>query len=103
MSIYSNTSTYGGSTSHRPHSHSHPQSYHPQGSVQGPPGQIYGAPGVGNHGRPGGAGYANYQPGPPAGADPQLWQWFQAVDGDRSGAITVSELQTALVNGERCE
>ncbi|KAH9961207.1 EF-hand [Lactifluus volemus] len=38
-------------------------------------------------------------PGPPAGADPQLWQWFTAVDSDRSGSISVSELQAALVNG----
>ncbi|KAH9981529.1 hypothetical protein BGW80DRAFT_338707 [Lactifluus volemus] len=40
-----------------------------------------------------------YSPGPPAGADPQLWQWFTAVDSDRSGSISVSELQAALVNG----
>lgn len=40
-----------------------------------------------------------YQAGPPAGADPQLWQWFTAVDADRSGAISVNELQSALVNG----
>ncbi|OSD01626.1 EF-hand [Trametes coccinea BRFM310] len=38
-------------------------------------------------------------PGPPPGADPQLWQWFSAVDTDRSGAISVTELQAALVNG----
>ncbi|KAH9180312.1 hypothetical protein EDB89DRAFT_2216779 [Lactarius sanguifluus] len=38
-------------------------------------------------------------PGPPSGADPQLWQWFSAVDTDRSGSITVNELQAALVNG----
>ncbi|KAI0637081.1 hypothetical protein C8Q77DRAFT_1095891 [Trametes polyzona] len=44
--------------------------------------QAYGAPG-----------------GPPPGADPQLWQWFSAVDTDRSGAISVTELQAALVNG----
>lgn len=37
--------------------------------------------------------------GPPPGADPQLWQWFSAVDVDGSGSIDVSELQTALVNG----
>ncbi|KAI0781050.1 hypothetical protein BD413DRAFT_433185, partial [Trametes elegans] len=37
--------------------------------------------------------------GPPPGADPQLWQWFSAVDTDRSGAISVTELQAALVNG----
>ena len=41
-----------------------------------------------------------YQQGPPPGVDPQLWQWFSAVDLDRSGAISVTELQTALVNGE---
>ncbi|KAI0313080.1 EF-hand [Amylostereum chailletii] len=35
---------------------------------------------------------------PPVGADPQLWQWFSAVDVDRSGAISVTELQAALVN-----
>lgn len=40
-----------------------------------------------------------YQAGPPAGADPQLWQWFTAVDADRSGSISVNELQSALVNG----
>ncbi|KAF9483843.1 EF-hand [Pholiota conissans] len=37
--------------------------------------------------------------GPPPGADPQLWQWFNSVDEDRSGSITVIELQAALVNG----
>jgi len=36
---------------------------------------------------------------PPVGADPQLWQWFSNVDMDRSGSITVTELQSALVNG----
>jgi len=36
---------------------------------------------------------------PPLGVDPQLWQWFCAVDTDRSGAITASELQSALSNG----
>ncbi|OAX40041.1 EF-hand [Rhizopogon vinicolor AM-OR11-026] len=41
----------------------------------------------------------SYQQGPPAGADPQLWQWFCAVDTDRSGALSVTELQDALVNG----
>ncbi|THH20370.1 hypothetical protein EW146_g978 [Bondarzewia mesenterica] len=45
------------------------------------------------------AGGYGYQQGPPPGADPQLWQWFSAVDADRSGAISVNELQSALVNG----
>jgi hypothetical protein len=52
------------------------------------------------------AGYgapAGFQAGPPPGADPQLWQWFNAVDADRSGSISVNELQAALVNGpSRC-
>lgn len=55
-----------------------------------------GAPSYGGYG-----GYASPPPrGPPAGADPQLWQWFTAVDTDRSGAISVTELQAALINGE---
>lgn len=36
---------------------------------------------------------------PPAGADPQLWNWFSTVDVDRSGSISVQELQSALLNG----
>ncbi|KAI0273786.1 EF-hand [Gloeopeniophorella convolvens] len=51
---------------------------------------------AGSYGEQGSYGY---QAGPPAGADPQLWQWFSAVDADRSGSITVNELQAALVNG----
>ena len=31
--------------------------------------------------------------------DPQLAQWFNAVDRDRSGQIGAKELQRALVNG----
>ena len=37
--------------------------------------------------------------GPPPGVDPQLWQYFSSVDADRSGSISVTELQSALVNG----
>jgi len=37
--------------------------------------------------------------GPPPGTDPQLWQYFSSVDADRSGSIDVTELQSALVNG----
>jgi hypothetical protein len=37
--------------------------------------------------------------GPPQGGDPQLWQWFTAVDTDRSGSISLQELQQALYNG----
>lgn len=93
MSIYSNTATYGGGgssnygggSSHRPH-HSHSQSHRPQAS-----GQIYAGQGGG---RQGGQSYK------PAGADDQLWGFFNAVDADGSGNISVNELQAALVNGE---
>jgi Ca2+-binding EF-hand superfamily protein len=43
--------------------------------------------------------YLQPQHAPPPGADPQLWQWFTSVDEDHSGSITVTELQSALVNG----
>ncbi|GJJ08520.1 hypothetical protein Clacol_002738 [Clathrus columnatus] len=46
-------------------------------------------------------GFATPAPaGPPPGADPQLWNWFSSVDSDRSGAISATELQQALVNGD---
>ncbi|KAK0210348.1 apoptosis-linked protein [Desarmillaria ectypa] len=56
------------------------------------------------HGRPqqspqAGYGYQAGPSAPPPGADSQLWQYFNAVDTDHSGAITVTELQAALVNG----
>ncbi|KIY73045.1 EF-hand [Cylindrobasidium torrendii FP15055 ss-10] len=38
--------------------------------------------------------------GPPPGADPTLWHWFESVDADRSGAISATELQRALINGD---
>ena len=37
--------------------------------------------------------------GAPPGVDPQVAQWFQSVDTDKSGRITAIELQQALVNG----
>jgi len=74
----------------------------------GPPGydQGYGAPPPG--GAPGrgygGGGPGGFSQAPPAGAppgsDPQLWNWFQSVDLDRSGHISASELQKALINGD---
>ncbi|KAJ8094258.1 hypothetical protein PM082_006797 [Marasmius tenuissimus] len=66
----------------------------PQGGYGGGPQGGYGGP-QGGYG--GGPGYAQ---GPPPGHDPQLWQWFSAVDTDRSGHITADELQRALVNGD---
>lgn len=83
---------------HRP---SHRQSHTPaQGYNQG-----YGGytspmpPAQGGGGYPGYASHPPPQRAPPPGADPELWHWFSAVDADRSGSITVTELQSALVNG----
>ncbi|KAF8136147.1 EF-hand [Boletus edulis] len=56
---------------HRSHSHSHSHHHHHTGS-----------------------GYVT-----PVGADPQLWQYFSAVDTNRSGALSINELQHALHNG----
>jgi len=80
------------------------------GNYGAPPGGGYGSgPGYGagpppsyGRGPPGGAGgFAPPQSqGPPPGADPQLWNWFSAVDIDRSGAISAPELERALINGD---
>ena len=41
-----------------------------------------------------------YNPGGyPGGQQDQIRQWFLAVDADRSGQISATELQRALVNG----
>lgn len=47
--------------------------------------------------RPPNSGSAPAQP--PPGVDQQLYFWFQAVDTDKSGALTTEELQKALING----
>jgi Ca2+-binding EF-hand superfamily protein len=68
-------------------------------SYGGAPGGGYG----GAHGYGGGGpgGFSQPPPaGPPPGSDPQLWNWFVSVDTDRSGAISVTELQKALINGD---
>uniref|UniRef100_A0A8C9F386 Peflin n=1 Tax=Pavo cristatus TaxID=9049 RepID=A0A8C9F386_PAVCR len=36
--------------------------------------------------------------GAPQGVDPEAFSWFQAVDADRSGYISVKELKQALLN-----
>ena len=78
----------------------HPAYAPPPGA---PAGRGYG--GGGGYGVPAGYGAgvplerARSHRGPPPGADPQLWQWFSSVDADRSGAISATELQSALVNG----
>ncbi|NXK49175.1 PEF1 protein, partial [Chauna torquata] len=62
------------------------------GAPGAPYGQPYGAPPAGPYGgaAPGG--------GAPPGVDPEAFSWFQAVDADRSGYISVKELKQALVN-----
>jgi len=68
-----------------------------------PPGGGYGAPPSGYGGSTGyGGGFApaGGHQGPPPGADPQLWNWFTSVDTDRSGHITATELERALINGD---
>ncbi|KAK7029550.1 hypothetical protein VNI00_013381 [Paramarasmius palmivorus] len=73
----------------------------PQGGYGGGGPGYGGGPG-GYGGPPQGGGFAPPRgpPGPPPGADPQLWSWFQAVDVDNSGHISVEELQRALINGD---
>ncbi|XP_067941633.1 programmed cell death protein 6-like [Watersipora subatra] len=78
-----------------------------------PTGGQYGVPPAGQHrppqytGPPGPhaapqQGYSAYgqpaQPQVPPGVDPVVWGWFQSVDSDRSGQISATELQRALLN-----
>ncbi|XP_065713250.1 peflin [Patagioenas fasciata] len=67
---------------------------------QPPPGGPYGggtAPG-GPYGGPGPYGGAAPGGHAPPGVDPEAFSWFQAVDADHSGYISVKELKQALVN-----
>ncbi|KAF7295329.1 EF-hand domain-containing protein [Mycena indigotica] len=79
----------------QPHYQQHPNALRPQSqySQQSRPA---GAPIYSNHGS---QSRHSHTPAPPPGGDPQLFQYFSAVDTDRSGSISVSELQQALVNG----
>ncbi|OCH89419.1 EF-hand protein [Obba rivulosa] len=71
------------------------------GGYGGGGGGGYGGGGYGGGAPAGPGGFApTMSRGPPPGADPQLWNWFTAVDTDRSGNITVHELQKALINGD---
>ncbi|NXF14125.1 PEF1 protein, partial [Smithornis capensis] len=58
----------------------------------GPYGGPYGAPQPGPYGGAAPAGNA------PPGVDPEAFSWFQTVDADHSGFISVKELKQALVN-----
>ena len=92
-------SLHYGNPHRTPSQSSHSSHYH----SQRPPSTQYGAPppqqGYYGHSQQPPYGRPPPSVGPPPGADPQLWQWFSAVDTDRSGAISVTELQSALVNG----
>lgn len=72
----------------------------PPPQQQGPPGQQMGYRPPPPQGPPGQQmGYHPPPQGPPPGVAQDVYQMFQAVDQDRSGQITVEELQRALMNG----
>lgn len=80
---------------HHPHHHHHHDPNHSERSGSLASSRTYSSGGSVYGDR----AYTSYV-GPPPGADPQLWQYFSAVNTDHSGAITVRELQNALVNGD---
>merc|ERR1711935_307061 len=96
----------GGYPGSAPPSGGYPGSAPPPGGYPGqaprPAGGYPGsAPPQGGH--PGSAppqgGYPGYGAPQQPAVDPQVQQWFNAVDSDRSGQIDAKELQKALVNG----
>ncbi|KAK2187299.1 hypothetical protein NP493_170g00015 [Ridgeia piscesae] len=82
-----------------------PGGYNPAGGYRGAaPGGYNPAGGYGGAAAPGGVMYGAQRygapaQGPPPGVKPELWNWFQTVDADHSGQISVTELQQALLNG----
>jgi len=101
---YGRPQNYGGPPTQSPYGGGPPQGYGgappPQGYGGAPPPQGYGGapPPQGYGGAPPPQGYGGAHQ-PPPGVNPELWQWFQAVDADHSGKITAIELQQALTNG----
>jgi len=83
----------------------YPGSAPPQGGYPGsaPPQGGYPGSAPPQGGYPGSAppqgGYPGYGAPQQPPVDPQVQQWFNAVDQDRSGQITAGELSKALVNG----
>ncbi|XP_072890759.1 peflin isoform X2 [Hemitrygon akajei] len=79
-----------GSYFSRPHQPGGQYGTHSGGQFGGPPpGSPYGGP---QPSAPYGTG------GAPPGIDPEAYSWFQSVDADGSGYITLKELKQALVN-----
>jgi len=71
------------------------------GAPGGQPGGGYPGAGAPGGGYPGaGAPPGQYGGAPVAQVDPQVAQWFQAVDQDNSGQIDAKELGQALANGD---
>ncbi|XP_059773727.1 peflin isoform X2 [Balaenoptera ricei] len=78
----------------------------PSGTPGGPyggaaPGGPYGPPPPNSYGaqHPGPYGQGTPPPGgAPPGVDPEAYSWFQSVDSDHSGCISIKELKQALVN-----
>ncbi|XP_067167639.1 peflin isoform X2 [Apteryx mantelli] len=93
---------YGPPTGPGPYGHPPP----PAGAPGGPhgggpaPGGPYGQPGTNPYGAPPTGPYGGAAPGgsAPPGVDQEAFSWFQAVDTDRSGYISLKELKAALVN-----
>ncbi|KAL5493468.1 hypothetical protein EMCRGX_G014657 [Ephydatia muelleri] len=73
----------------------------PAGRYPGQPGAgqpAGGYPGQQPPGQYSGYGAPAQQTPPPQGVDPTVYSWFAAVDSDRSGSISATELQQALTN-----
>lgn len=65
------------------------------------PGGPYGTPGSNPYGAPQQSQYGQGSQGNiPPGVNPEAFSWFQTVDTDRSGSITLKELKQALVNSD---
>jgi len=82
---------YGGQ---QPYGSQYGQPYGQQGYGQQPYGSQYGQP----YGQQSGYGQQYYRP--PQGGNNQYWEWFAAVDRNRSGELDVDELRQALLNSD---
>uniref|UniRef100_A0A8B9NY55 Peflin n=1 Tax=Apteryx owenii TaxID=8824 RepID=A0A8B9NY55_APTOW len=93
---------YGPPTGPGPYGHPPPPAGAPGGPYGGgpAPGGPYGQPGTNPYGAPPAGPYGGAAPGgsAPPGVDQEAFSWFQAVDTDRSGYISLKELKAALVN-----